>query len=146
MSFRETGHADSESARIWMCARFVESPNKLHQIDRVLKRVSRFVVRNLPRPITPERGGGPGYLTHDRGMSANPRYLRENNVGISASEVEQFPRDRIFIAPEDGSSDVFVHQSDIDVQGYRELTEGQRVEFSVEAGQKGPKAAKVRPV
>ena len=51
-----------------------------------------------------------------------------------------------FIAPVDGSSDVFVHQSDIDVQGYRELTEGQRVEFSIEAGQKGPKAAKVRPV
>src|SRR5579864_8946860 len=51
-----------------------------------------------------------------------------------------------FIAPEDGSSDVFVHQSDIDVQGYRELAEGQRVEFSVEAGQKGPKAAKVRPI
>ncbi|MBV9410242.1 MAG: cold-shock protein [Acidimicrobiia bacterium] len=51
-----------------------------------------------------------------------------------------------FIAPEDGSADVFVHQSDIDVQGYRELTEGQRVEFSIEPGQKGPKAAKVRPV
>ena len=51
-----------------------------------------------------------------------------------------------FIAPEDGSSDVFVHQSDIDVQGYRELAEGQKVEFSIEAGQKGPKAAKVRPI
>ena len=51
-----------------------------------------------------------------------------------------------FIAPEDGSSDVFVHQSDIDVQGYRELSEGQKVEFTIEAGQKGPKAAKVRPV
>ncbi len=51
-----------------------------------------------------------------------------------------------FIAPEDGSADVFVHQSDIDVQGYRELTEGQKVEFSIEPGQKGPKAAKVRPV
>ena len=51
-----------------------------------------------------------------------------------------------FIAPEDGSADVFVHHSDIDVQGYRELTEGQKVEFNVEAGQKGPKAAKVRPV
>ena len=50
-----------------------------------------------------------------------------------------------FIAPEDGSSDVFVHQSDIDVQGYRELAEGQKVEFTIEAGQKGPKAAKVRP-
>jgi len=51
-----------------------------------------------------------------------------------------------FITPEDGSSDLFVHQSDIDVQGYRELAEGQKVEFIVEAGQKGPKAAKVRPV
>ncbi len=50
-----------------------------------------------------------------------------------------------FIAPEDGSSDVFVNHSDIDVQGYSELTEGQRVEFTIEAGQKGPKAAKVRP-
>jgi CspA family cold shock protein len=51
-----------------------------------------------------------------------------------------------FIAPEDGSADVFVHQSDIDIQGYRELSEGQRVEFTIEPGQKGPKAAKVRPV
>jgi CspA family cold shock protein len=51
-----------------------------------------------------------------------------------------------FIAPEDGTPDVFVHQSDIQVNGYRELTEGQRVEFSVEPGQKGPKAANVRPV
>jgi len=50
-----------------------------------------------------------------------------------------------FITPEDGSKDLFVHQSDIDVEGYRELTEGQRVEFNVEAGDKGPKAAKVRP-
>jgi CspA family cold shock protein len=41
---------------------------------------------------------------------------------------------------------VFVHHSDIDTQGYRELSEGQKVEFSVEAGQKGPKAAKVRPL
>jgi CspA family cold shock protein len=48
-----------------------------------------------------------------------------------------------FIAPEDGGEDVFVHHSDIDTQGYRELSEGQKVEFSVEAGQK---AAKVRPL
>jgi CspA family cold shock protein len=51
-----------------------------------------------------------------------------------------------FITPEGGSADVFVHQSDIEVSGYRELTEGQKVEFSIEAGQKGPKAAKVRPL
>ena len=51
-----------------------------------------------------------------------------------------------FIVPEDGASDVFVHHSDIDVNGHCELTEGQRVEFAIEAGQKGPKAAQVRPV
>jgi CspA family cold shock protein len=51
-----------------------------------------------------------------------------------------------FIAPEDGTSDVFVHQSNIDAHGYRELHEGQRVEFSIEAGEKGPKATKVRAV
>ena len=51
-----------------------------------------------------------------------------------------------FIAPDGGSADVFVHQSDIELEGYRELSEGQRVEFSIEAGEKGPKAAKVRPL
>ena len=37
-------------------------------------------------------------------MSANPRHLLEDNLGISTSEVEHFPRDRVFIAPEDGPS------------------------------------------
>ena len=55
MPFRKTGHADSEPAPIWMCARFVESPNELYQVDRVLKRVARFVVRNVMRSIAPER-------------------------------------------------------------------------------------------
>ncbi len=51
-----------------------------------------------------------------------------------------------FIAPDDGSKDVFVHHSAILTEGYRELTEGQRVEFEVETGQKGPQATNVRPV
>ena len=51
-----------------------------------------------------------------------------------------------FIAPDGGSGDVFVHQSDIDLDGSHELSEGQRVEFSIETGEKGPKAAKVRPL
>ena len=51
-----------------------------------------------------------------------------------------------FIAPDGGGNDVFVHQTDIQVQGYRELTEGQKVEFEVQPGQKGPKAANVRPL
>lgn len=51
-----------------------------------------------------------------------------------------------FIAPEDGSEDVFAHFSAIQSSGYRSLTENQRVEFDVEQGQKGLQAANIRPV
>jgi CspA family cold shock protein len=48
-----------------------------------------------------------------------------------------------FISQDDGP-DVFVHFSAIDMQGYKTLEEGQRVEFEVTQGQKGPQAANVR--
>ena len=52
-----------------------------------------------------------------------------------------------FIVPdEEGSKDLFVHQTDIDASGFRSLDEGQKVEFESEAGTKGPKAVKVRPL
>ncbi|MCF6287208.1 MAG: cold-shock protein [Candidatus Hydrogenedentes bacterium] len=51
-----------------------------------------------------------------------------------------------FIAPEDGGDDVFVHHSNIDSEGYRNLDEGQRVEYEPGQGQKGPEATKVRPL
>jgi CspA family cold shock protein len=49
-----------------------------------------------------------------------------------------------FIAPSDGSADVFVHFSAIQGSGYRSLDEGQTVEFDVTQGQKGPQAENVR--
>ncbi|HTW19505.1 MAG TPA: cold-shock protein [Mycobacteriales bacterium] len=49
-----------------------------------------------------------------------------------------------FIAPSDGSADVFVHFSAIQGNGYRSLDEGQSVEFDVTTGQKGPQAENVR--
>ena len=46
----------------------------------------------------------------------------------------------------DGGQDVFVHYSAIQADGYRSLEEGQRVEFDVTQGQKGPQADAVRLV
>ncbi len=51
-----------------------------------------------------------------------------------------------FITPEDGGKDVFVHHSAIEAEGFRSLTEGQRVEFEMTDGAKGPAAGNVRPV
>ena len=45
----------------------------------------------------------------------------------------------------EGGKDVFVHFSAIKGDGYRNLTEGQRVEFTIEQGAKGPHAANVIP-
>lgn len=50
-----------------------------------------------------------------------------------------------FIEREDGE-DVFVHFSAIQSEGYRNLEEGQRVEFNVEEGPKGPQATNVTVV
>ncbi len=49
-----------------------------------------------------------------------------------------------FITPDDGTQDVFAHYSAIEAKGYRTLEEGQRVEFEVTEGQKGPQAANIR--
>ena len=51
-----------------------------------------------------------------------------------------------FIAPDDGSKDVFVHYSEISGSGYRSLEENQRVEFEVEQGNKGPQAVRVSAI
>jgi CspA family cold shock protein len=51
-----------------------------------------------------------------------------------------------FIAPDDGTADVFVHFSAIASSGYRSLDENQKVEFDTTQGQKGPQAENVRPL
>ncbi|WP_308796948.1 cold-shock protein [Agromyces silvae] len=51
-----------------------------------------------------------------------------------------------FIAPDDGTADVFAHFSAITTGGYRSLEENQRVEFDTEQGQKGLQAANIRLV
>lgn len=51
-----------------------------------------------------------------------------------------------FITPEDGDKDLFVHYSNIVGEGFRNLQDGQAVEFDAAQGQKGPEAQNVRAV
>lgn len=48
-----------------------------------------------------------------------------------------------FITPENGSKDCFVHHSAIQADGYKSLMDGERVEFDMVQGQKGPAAENV---
>jgi len=50
-----------------------------------------------------------------------------------------------FITPDDGGKDLFAHFSEIQAGGFKSLAEGQRVEFVVREGAKGPQAAEIRP-
>ena len=66
---------------------------------------------------------------------------------MSTGTVKWFNADKGFgfIAPDDGGKDLFVHHSDIKASGYATLDEGQKVEFDIGEGQKGPCAKNVVP-
>ena len=49
-----------------------------------------------------------------------------------------------FIAPDDGSGDLFVHFSNVEGDGFKSLTEGQKVSYESGEGRKGPEATAVR--
>ena len=49
-----------------------------------------------------------------------------------------------FVVPDEGGEDLFIHHSNIEMEGYRSLEEGQRVEYEAAEGKKGPEATKVR--
>lgn len=51
-----------------------------------------------------------------------------------------------FIAPDDGSADLFAHFRQIAGSGRRDLFENQRVEFDAEQGDKGPQATNIRAI
>ena len=51
-----------------------------------------------------------------------------------------------FIEPDEGGKDVFIHTSAVEASGLNGLTEGQKVNFDVEQGQKGPQASVVELV
>ncbi len=67
---------------------------------------------------------------------------------MSTGTVKWFNPDKGFgfITPDDGGKDLFVHHSEIQGSGFKTLNEGQKVEYEVGQGQKGPCANKVVPL
>lgn len=51
-----------------------------------------------------------------------------------------------FITPDDGSKDLFVHYSNISGDGFKSLSEGQKVTYDAGEGRKGPEATNVQPL
>ena len=66
---------------------------------------------------------------------------------MSTGTVKWFNADKGygFITPDDGGDDLFVYHSEIRTEGYASLDEGQKVEFTVGEGRKGPCATNVIP-
>ncbi len=50
-----------------------------------------------------------------------------------------------FITPDEGGDDLFIHHSNIEMEGFKTLRDGQKVEYEPGEGKKGPEATKVVP-
>ena len=73
--------------------------------------------------------------------------MSEGEMQVSTGIVKWFNASKGygFIAPDDGGNDLFIHHSEIKTEGYATLDEGQKVEFEVGQGKKGPCATNVIP-
>jgi CspA family cold shock protein len=80
-----------------------------------------------------------------RRLEAGPSFVCEGGtVPLAEGTVKWFSNEKGYgFIEREGGDDVFVHHSAIEMDGYRSLNEGQRVEFDVEQGDKGLQAKNV---
>lgn len=88
--------------------------------------------RRIRRRGTPGRHGGPKNRKDTMATGTVKWFNSEKGYG--------------FIAPDDGSADLFAHFSAIAGDGFKDLQEDQKVEFDAERGPKGMQAANIRAI
>jgi cold shock CspA family protein len=93
----------------------------------------------LTRPLRTRRRGTPG-------RSGGPNSKRKDTMATGTVKWFNSEKGYGFIAPDDGSADLFAHFSAIAGSGFKELREDQKVEFDAEQGPKGMQAANIRPL
>ena len=89
--------------------------------------------------------GGPVWSTWPNGQ--RKRLLGEVFSNMPQGTVKWFSDEKGYgFISREGGSDVFVHHTAIEGSGFRTLKDGERVEFEITEGKKGPQAANVRRV
>ena len=89
----------------------------------------------------------PSKVQSQRIMSERAEVGSEERDSMASGSVKWFSDEKGygFIVPDDGSKDLFVHHSNILGEGFKSLSEGQRVSFEAAEGRKGPEATSVSP-
>jgi CspA family cold shock protein len=90
------------------------------------------------------RIGGSKYRIAGQAVKNSPGKKVRNAI-MATGTVKWFNNEKGFgfIAPDDGSADVFAHFSAIGGNGYKSLEENQKVEFEITEGRKGPQAENI---
>src|SRR6476620_10221778 len=121
----------------------------VEDVDSLSRRKLPGDLRELSTPLLASCARESGWFWRDRGNSLSTTAAdtgRDASVAIGTVKWFNSAKGFGFISQPDGEPDVFVHHTAIQMNGWRALEEGQKVEFEVQQGPKGLQAANVHAV